>query len=149
MTFQNHSSTSFFSFLHTVFLIAVVLLSACSTQENEKYYRLSSSQVNQSLLEVFRSIHSLSEAKEKSDEMERLFVQLAQIMIAANRYQEKHTLFWELSDHERERSNAMQKEIERLIAIPGVEDVIQKAQDRGFRRLESYVHLKEKRIKNM
>lgn len=127
-----------FHFYHLFFTLTLIL-SGC-TQSNEKDFESKNIKIQSSIIIQLQEIHSLNEAKIRFSKLEDLFIELSELIISVDK---KQVI---LSSHSSESSKKMQEELDRLIVIPGVEELIKKAQEKGFRKIEKYLHTKEKSV---
>ncbi len=128
-------SAVFRSFLCTI--VASCLLFGCNTKKNEAYYKEHSITVQKSLSALLRSIHGMKDARQAEKRLRHVFDELAILMIAADA-ESKNRLFFPIIS-EGEESIALQKELERVLAIPGVEEVLRQSQELGYKKLKSYL----------
>ncbi len=125
------------SYFYPFFLILTLILTSC-TSSNEKEFETKNMKIQSSIIAQFQQIRTLNDAKGHFSILEDLFIELSQLIIAVDK---KQII---LSSNSDESSKKMQQELDRLVAIPGVEELIKKAQEKGFRKIEKYLHSKEK-----
>ncbi len=134
---QNHISCYLICTLFIAFLF-----SSCSTIRDENSLKKDAAILREEIVRELSEITTLQDAKAKAETLEKLFIHLACLMIEVDEYQEKWKVEWEMSDEEKLSSSLIFQQMERLLSVPGVQEVVEKAQERGFRRVENYYHMK-------
>jgi hypothetical protein len=120
--------------------IAFCLLGCACSSSSYEDFQDEGKKITESIASQLSSIHSKEQLLLASPSLTLKFNQLVDVMIAASEYREAHLHIdpIELNDSERENSILLKEQLKKIYAIDGGPELIEKCQEEGLNRLNTY-----------
>lgn len=131
------------SFMRIGMILILGCLTACGPRSLEDF-REEGEGVTRSLVKELSVIRTRSELLKAVPRLQKLFNNLIDVMIAAREFQEKSSKFdpIEWTYHNHELSDQLRIELNRVYALEGTREIIEKCQEQALHRLDAF----EKRL---
>jgi hypothetical protein len=125
--------------LAPLFFALTLLCQSCLTHSIEDY-REDGEGIVRALIHELQQIHSRDELVSASTKIKRLFLDLVNVIIAAQEYREHHpsSEFPELSKENHLSSDQLRSELNRIYRLEGGRELIEKYQEPALHRLDAY-----------
>ncbi len=128
---------------YLLLLLLIFALSGCGRNSLEDF-RLEGEEVAYTLIQELRKIRTRDQLRNSSGKLQRLFNDLADIMIAALEFRQKHPgLEKNLLPFNNKLNNQLRFELNRIYKIEGGRQIIEKCEEQALHRLDAF----EKRLK--
>jgi hypothetical protein len=129
---------NFFTFILRV-LLGVMILSSCAARSMDDYYEEGQTVIRLLVIEL-EKIHSRQDAIKAASSIKNLFLELVNIMIAAEEFSRKNNRN-DINDSIRRESiwsDRLREELNRVYSIEGVQEIIEKYQEQSLYRLDAF-----------
>lgn len=127
-------------------VFCALLLTGCGSSSLDDFQEEGEG-VTRSLVQELQSIHTREDLLNSSASLQGLFDKLVDVMIAAQQYRDKHPQLDQnvVSKPNRELSDQLRIELNRLFQIEGGREIIEKYQDPSLQRLDAFERKFKKR----
>lgn len=126
-----------------VLLYSLIFLLTSCTKSSLEEYRDEGEGIIRSLIKTLQVVESKNDLIDSCAHLEKLFDQLARLMIAAKEFQESHPkIDQKLTKENHELSDQLRFELNRIFHIDGGKELIEHCQEHSVQLLDAY----EKRI---
>jgi hypothetical protein len=110
----------------------------CAKRDGAFYIRRGNAIQSQLIVEL-ESAQTLHDLFGKQEALSSLFDELAKVAIEARRYQIRTHTSWEIPAESAEKSRELERQMQRVLQIPGARAFLEKCQSRGFERIEKAI----------
>lgn len=120
-----------------MYVIWVLLFVTGCHSKSPDYFLAQGRSIQHELLAEMQQIDDIEGLIEVLPRLERLFCRLAEVMIEAKKWQQKHKASWQPSEEDRLISLELRLELARLYEMPSCRALIEKSQESSLIRLHS------------
>lgn len=123
------------------FILFITLLSVACQRSSLEDFKDEGQSVVKSIVDITKHIQSREMLLDSSRQLQHLFEELVDVMIAAQEYRYRHPNAEKNSFSEDERgvNDHLRAEINRLCRIDGGQEIIEKCQEKALNRLDAYL----------
>jgi len=139
----------YFGCMRVLFLLTLLFLCSCGSRSLEDYRR-EGQESARSLTTQLRTIQSRQDLVNSAPKIKAGFNRLVDVMIAAQDFYQSHpeSVIPELTEEDREYSQELRFEINRILRIEGTEKLMTNYREEAHHRLHLFqTRLEEKKIK--
>lgn len=124
---------------YLLIVLGCLMAFSCGRPTLEEY-REEGRGITKNLIKALQKVHTREKLQASSTKLQKLFDEMATVMIAAQELKQKKMGLEavELTKEDHELSDRLRFELNRLYYIEGGRTIIEKAQEKGLKRLEAY-----------
>ena len=123
--------------MRAVLLFLFFCATSCGVRD-ESFYLRRGNEIQGQLIAELEGVQTLHDLFGRQEAFSSLFDELAKVAIEARRYQIRAHVSWEVPSDCAERSRELEREMQRVLQIPGARAFIEKCQGRGFERIDAF-----------
>lgn len=130
--------------MNRILICVFLLFSSCSSRTVEDY-REEAAVITHAIVKELVDVQTKDALVAKIPRLKKKFNELAEVIIEAAEFEEKHPSLnaSEVSNYVYLVNNRLKEELERLYAIDGARQIIEKSQSEALHRLAAFEHRKE------
>jgi len=121
-----------------IFLFCILLFLPGCTKKDGSYFLRQGERLKKELCLEFESIETLCDLFARQESLTHYFDELALLAIEARAFQIETKEQWTLSALERETSEQLTGQLQRVLKIAGAQAVIEKCQARAVEKIDSF-----------
>ena len=126
--------------MRSILLILCLCITGCAARD-ESFYLRRGREIQSQLIAELEGVESLHELFGKQEALTSLFDELARVGVEARRYQLRTQKSWEVPEESEKGSRELERQMERVLQIPGARAFLERCQSRGFERIDAFENL--------
>ena len=131
----------------SILYLILSLLCSCGPSSIEEY-KSSAAAINRQIYQELKTVQTREELLSKQIFLKKKFIELAEVIIAAAEYSQKHpdTELNEQHGYPEHVASLLREELERIYQIDGCREIVEKSQEMGKEKLDTYERRKQLKV---